>query len=79
MIKSHTNLDKRGVLSLQFYKGKIKVVISIPISTFFFITVHKVFYNFSSSHRMKICLFEIWIRKAIPNHTLPFCLSAFRY
>ena len=59
MIKSHTDLDKRGVLSLQFYKGKIKVVISIPISTFFFITVHKVFSNFSSSHRMKICLFEI--------------------
>ena len=77
MIKSHTDLDKRGVLSLQFYKGKIKVVISIPI-IFFSLAYTKFFITFLQAIAWKF-LFEIWIRKAIPNHTLPFCLSAFLY
>ena len=40
MVKSHTDLDKSSVLNLQLYEGNIKVVISIPISVFFFNLLH---------------------------------------
>ena len=36
MVKLHTDLDKSSVLNLQLYEGYIEVVISIPISVFFF-------------------------------------------
>ena len=52
MVKLHTDLDKSSVLNLQLYEGYIKVVISIPISVFFFIyySTQSFFKNFSLSH-----------------------------
>ena len=44
MVKLHTDLGKSSVLNLQLYEGYIKVVISIPISVFFYLLQHTKFF-----------------------------------